>query len=414
MPSEKAADDFIPVVCPTCHTRLSPRWDQAGKKIVCPDCGTKLRIPWPKSLPPKRSPEAKPVDAYAVKESAKPKEAERFAEDHILVVCSTCHTRLHPRWDQAGKKVICPDCGTKLRIPWPKAPTPKQGPTPEQIGEYGVGEAIKPVYAPTQFLSAQALVYARPVPPPPRWTFFSGVFPFPWYRDNVSKWVYLSIGLLITGEVVAAALALSGVGGGVGSVGAFAVVGVGFFVLPIAWLTIWTFSYAAACCLAVLEETAAGNDEINWPEGGWREWLWKFLYTGYLLSLVGLAATGIGLLVRYQTGLFWPPFFATIFVLYPFALLSSLEANSIWVVISPVILKSLFKLIWAWFMFYLEVAVLAAPVAGLFFFLYLRHPFWTVLIAAPLVSALLLLYARLLGRLAWKITEQEDPVAETE
>lgn len=328
----------------------------------------------------------------------------QYPDDLILVVCSTCHARLHPRWDQAGKKIICPDCGKTLRIPWPKRQQEKPPPRPEDIGEYGVRVAEKTVPSSTQFWEAQ-VIYARPVPPPPRWTFFSGVFQFPWYRDNISRWAILSFGLAVIGEMVAGALALFGVGTGDG-VGSIAVVAMGFLIAPIAWSSIWTFSYAATLILAVVEETAAGNDEINWPDEDWRQRVWKFLYVGYLLVLAALAGAGVGALVQPYSGHFWLPLFATVYFVFPVNLLSSLEASSPWAPITPAILRSLIVRLWCWGFFYTETALVVAPCVALVFIgFYLRHPFWTAFLVAPPLSAVVLIYARLLGRLAWRITE---------
>ena len=73
---------------------------------------------------------------------------------------------------------------------------------------------------------------------------------------------------------------------------------------------------------------------------------------------------------------------------------------------SPAILQSLIRRVWCWGLFYVEVAVLAAPwVACAIIGFTFRHPFWTALLLAAPVSALVLIYARLLGRLAWRIAE---------
>ncbi len=86
------------------------------------------------------------------------------------------------------------------------------------------------------------------VPPPPRWTFFSGVFTLPWRADTVARWVYLALGftaIVIIGLVLKSlAASFSGMSTGVAAA---------FFLLPIIWISIMTLSYAAACGLCVLE-----------------------------------------------------------------------------------------------------------------------------------------------------------------
>ena len=401
MAARKHPDEFVTVVCPTCHARFSARWDQAGKRIACPDCGVNVDVPFPvPRATDVRQP--KKIGEYAVGVSAS---AEQHREDTITVVCPTCHTRLTARWDQAGKKTICPDCGVKIRIPFPKPPEPELKPDPAKIGQYDIGEAVRSPQVETQFLDRQALIYAEVVPPPPRWTFFSGVFEFPWYRDTLPRWLYLTIGLVAWGEFVVGALSLMGVGGE--GVGGIAVVGVGFMVLPIAWLSIWTYSYAASCLLAIVQETAAGNDVVGWPDETWRERVWKLLYVGYLFVLAALAGAGVEVLTRLWRDLFGIPACVTVFVLFPFMLLSSLEANTQWAPATPRILRSLIAHAWCWIVFYIAAALLAAPLVALVFFGFFRYPFLTASVAAPFMAAVILISARLLGRLAWRISEEE-------
>jgi DNA-directed RNA polymerase subunit RPC12/RpoP len=403
MSSEKSPDNYILVVCPTCHTRLHPRWDQAGMEIVCPDCGEKTMIPWPEAR--KAKPKSKETGQYHVQDAGKPSAfPQRSADDYILVVCPTCHTRLYPRWDQAGRKIVCPDCGVKMKIPWPKARKPEPKPKPDEIGQYGVNEAVKPLYVQTQYLDSQAQIFAEPVPPPPPWTFFSGIFDFPWYRDTISRWAYLSFGLVVLGEFIAVGLILSGVGSG--DLNQFSIMGLGFFALPIIWVSLWTFAYAAACCLSVVQDTAAGSDKVTaWPEPNWREWFWKLLYAGTMFVLTGLASGGVALLVELQTGQLGVPLFIAAFFLFPVFLLSSLEADSFWMPASWVVLRSLVFLGWCWIIFYLEAGLLAAGWLGLVLLAVPAHPYVTVLGAGPILSAIVLIYARLLGRLGWKITD---------
>ena len=334
--------------------------------------------------------------------------AVQHPDDFITVVCPTCHARLTARWDQAGKKTTCPDCGVKLQIPFPKPPPAELKPDPAKIGQYDVSEAVQSPPLETRILDSLALIYGVPVPEPPRWTFFSGVFEFPWYRDTLPRWLYLTIGLLAWGEFVIGALSLLGVGSSEG-IGSIAVVAIGFMVLPIMWITIWTFSYTTSCLLAVVQQTAAGNDVIAWPDETWRERFWKLLYVVYLLVFAAPAGAGVEALTRLtrlQSDFFGIPGCVTVFVLFPFILLSSLESDTQWAPATLRILLSLVTHAWCWIVFYAGTALLAAPLLALVVYGYFRHPFWTAALAAPSLAALVLIYARLLGRLGWRITNE--------
>src|SRR5947209_16283376 len=45
------------------------------------------------------------------------------------------------------------------------------------------------------------------------------------------------------------------------------------------------FAYAAHCFLTVVEQTAAGNDEVVWPNDPMYDWLWEAVYMLWLTAL---------------------------------------------------------------------------------------------------------------------------------
>jgi len=317
-------------------------------------------------------------------------------------VCPTCRTRMHPVVEQAGTKIKCPDCGVVILVPRPSPVKQKSTSEPREIGDYGVSAPVERPPLETHYGKAQAELRTQPVSPPPRWTFLSGVFSFPWYPSSIARWVYLSLGCILVGELPVAILLLSGVGNGEG-IGSIAVLSLGFFAMTLFWLSLWTFAYAAACCLAVVQDTAAGNDEVlSWPEPNWKDWVWKLLYVGYMLVLAALPGQLLAWSIPNPSFPFWIPPLGTIFLLFPLFTLCSQEADSPWVPLSPIVLRTMVTLWWGWLTFYAESAVLAAGWLGLFWLGIFRHPYLTMLVASPLLSALLLIYARLLGRLAWR------------
>ncbi len=91
---------------------------------------------------------------------------------------------------------------------------------------------------------------------------------------------------------------------------------------------------------------------------------------------------------------------ASLFFVFPMVLLSMLEAGSPWSPLSLGVCRSLVSAFGAWVLFYLEAALLSA---GLLLFaevvLYLVGV-WGLLLAAPAWVMFLIMYFRLLGRLA--------------
>jgi hypothetical protein len=189
-----------------------------------------------------------------------------------------------------------------------------------------------------------------------------------------------------------------------------------FFLLPLFWIGIMTLSYTAANCMPILVETAAGNDRIEgWPEPVMKEQAVDLVYLAFLLIVVEVLSFFLGQILGVLIGPAWLVSLVLLFLLYPIILLSSLEANSPFVPLTMPILNSLKTLAWAWGVFYGVAGglmlVWTLPLVWSF-----RQSGWTLFIAmifiAPLISGWCFLYARLLGRLAWKASlefpEEED------
>lgn len=319
----------------------------------------------------------------------------------ISFVCATCQARLSVRVDQAGKRVKCPDCYKLLVVPQAQLPEPDRQPRFAEIGEYEMGDAVDRPPVSTEYALVAAEVFARPVDPPPRWTFYSGVFEFPWYRSAIRRWVGLTAGLFVMGLFLTGLIIVTGMAGGTGT-GLMAGPAIGFFALPFFWVALWTLSYAADSFLAIVQETAAGNNEVVWPEAGWRERVFRLLYVGYVAILAGM----LGYLVKLIADRFQGPgvelLLATMVLVFPYMLLSSLASDSVWGVCSVPVARSFVRLWWGWALYYAHALLLAAPIGFALWFFFLRAPLLTSLVVSPLVSAATLIHARLLGRLAWR------------
>lgn len=350
---------------------------------------------------------------------------DRTRAEGVRFPCPVCGARIRAPKSASGTAVDCPKCGEKLRVPdfEPDEPKAKKrsgrrrrersAGLPPVVGKEEPVETVQP--APRASPLDHLGEYRQEEPdPPPRWTFLSGVFGIVLQPGAFGRWLCLSFGLALTGFVLVVVLSMAGAisgGGGGPPVG----VAVAFFVLPLFWLGFYTFSYAAAVGMAVLDDTAAGVQRIvSWPEPMWKEWAVHLLPLVYLLALVSVPAFGLGELLRgsdiaeYR----WAVVAGVMALLFPYALLASMETGTFWAPFSAVVTISLFPLWWAWLNFY----VLAGLTAGLWVgsvwigFEMLRAPFLTGIATAPILAYVLLVEARLLGRLAWRIGERGVPI----
>jgi hypothetical protein len=256
---------------------------------------------------------------------------------------------------------------------------------------------------PTDILSRDAEREAENRPlPPPRFAFFSGIFTFPWWPQAMFPWVVLSLGLLLTGGV--SLLIVGGYMSGtpIGTVMA------GIFGIGWIWLALLTFSYAAACLFAIIEMTAYNFDRRDdWPEPDWRERTMHLLWVVWCAAAAMMIGFGIAELTRDPVSIARTQLFATAgittLVFFPIFILSTLETNSmLWIVSGP-ILRSLGTQFLHWSMFYILSIGMFVALGWLFVLLGSRGPWIALLVSAPLEAAAIFIYARLIGRLAWRI-----------
>lgn len=423
-------DPYVLVVCPLCHTRMHPRREKVGGHVTCPDCGTVSPILEP---PPAASPAHKTTDfgEYGMRSPEEfgdptatavnvppPQVVDAEAADAprskpprpappalILVRCPLCHTRMHPPQSDRGKRISCPDCGTEVVVPH-SSETPSAKRAPDLVpGQYGVGAAPpSPPVNLTAILAEQAVPERVPLPEPPKWTMISGVFLFPLQRFAIVRWFYLTVGLLLIGQLIVLGASIMD-GSFVGIAGAAILGAVALMVAN------WTVAFGAACMFSVIRETAAGVDIVEeWPESDWREWLWPLLY----VVVVSILATGfpyacsqILRAIGTRDVLTIPWQLAIAGLLFPVLLLSVVENGLILAFYSKPVVRSLMRLPHYWLLFHLETLLPLAGIFAIVWFGFADWAFYVTLLAAPLLAGALLIYARLLGRMAWHIGEME-------
>jgi hypothetical protein len=233
---------------------------------------------------------------------------------------------------------------------------------------------------------------AEEPPEPPRWPMLSGILTFPFYLNTLAAWMYISFGLMVTGWLLMVWIAPR-----LGLI--LGAMSVRLFGLPTCLMGSLTFGYVATCCLMIIEQTSQGWDSVDVSPGmEWKEWLWNLAH----LIALGLQAAVVGFAVQILSNSdSWLPMVVGTFAAFPLVLLGALAAEGAWVPLAiATVLRSLVALWWAWGLFYLQTAALAVgwvllTKAGL-----AESPWVVPLYAGPLLAAIILIYARLAGRLA--------------
>lgn len=233
-------------------------------------------------------------------------------------------------------------------------------------------------------------------PPTLHNAFYKGVFTFPFYLSGLGCLMGTSVGLSFTFLITVFSLDQGfSVGAAVRPLGQSALMA--FFL---------TMGFALAHCRSIVEETAYGADTIeNWPPFDWKGWLVTFL----LAAVVFFEALAISYVLAIPR-LFGSalPMLVLTFLLFPVFVLSSLENDNPLVPVAMPVLRSFQTVWWAWWLFYVITALLLVGWMGVTLLALIAQPYLSVLVSGPLLAAVMMIYARLLGRLAWCASQEEN------
>lgn len=347
------------------------------------------------------------------------------------VECRVCQTLMYATEGQIGRELKCPDCGA-LTMAKRRAPKAPSGVAPVMRGEeYELDAASapepRPAPVPISIRDAELHEHTRATtvgpdgrlivqkqetvkrPVRPAVPLVQGVWRMLFTQEIIARWGMMSILSGMGGWAIFDALATPG-NAGLASFSAIMVMIFGM-VMVLLWLT-----FAAPTFLAVVSESAEGHDKLYDPPG-WSPFEW--LGEGVFL-IVAVAAAGMPGMLMWSLRAPLAPEILVLTgvcvagVIFPLALLGALLENSALGVISPRLLSTLVRRPGLWLLFYLENALLGAAVAGLGWALLQAGPAGAV--GLPLVAmAAALLHMRLLGRLAWWISDvmlEDEPEQE--
>jgi DNA-directed RNA polymerase subunit RPC12/RpoP len=397
---------YIPVVCPVCKTRMLATPEQVGQDLVCPDCQTRCRVPPPAVRPiaveeaprPREGPDAEYGLVAGVDQP--PPGSEAYAE-HVAIECPVCHTRLQFTLDRVGQTAVCPDCRVPLVVPppkkvgWVERSEPHQASSPqEMVGLAALDPPYTrqgPVIEQPPRIERRYLVPSADRPSLPPHPFLTGVLRFPLYRDVLVRWLALSLTALPIAALglSAAEIAMHGFQG-YGAVVAVPMLAVTGFLAAL-WI-----AALGASLLVIVSETASGNDRVQqWPEMSFIDWIFDAAFPVNSLALAAVPGAGIAWLDPGNGPVYIG---ISIFVGFPVVFLSMLERDSCMSPWSTAILRSLWSGRRGWAIFYLETTLGIAAAVGLTIWLSSAVG-GAMVLTIPFDLLILILYARLLGRL---------------
>jgi len=419
------APPIFTFACSLCDTRITVRTADVGKRIECPDCGRKNLIPPPPTPKAKVAPAAfsgEQLEVWGLDEYRSGVEPPAKSRLHP-VECRLCQTLMYATEEQVGTKIQCPDCGS-FTLAERSKPARPEGVQPVLPGlEYQLDPASAPTPRPVamsaalrdaEFRSAgrRAAELAvsgkapplrdelpKPRPKLPAAPLITGVHRMLLTAEVLAHWMFLSLLATAVGFCVMEVITAPG-GGLAGFVGVM--FSVATMVLGALWIT-----WAAPLCLAIVAESSEGHDQLHQPPS-WLsfDWLGETLYLITAVGACGFPAALLPLLGDVVPLPVQGALFAAVFVFcFPLALLSELNEGSPFAVVSPRVFRSLGQCAGQWLSFYVQSALVLAVAAAAAWAL--PAPALRGILPLALIAvATLLTYMRLLGRLAWWLSEK--------
>jgi len=184
-----------------------------------------------------------------------------------------------------------------------------------------------------------------------------------------------------------------------------------FFMALIA--TIITGIFFLACVgralVVVVEDTAAGNEEATWPDEPFQDWILGVVVLVWLIA-IWLAPYGLILRITKPAIIAEHPVLGVVigavvmWLFFPIGLLSSLASTNRWNPIHWRIILGMIRLAPSTLLFYACSFVIVAVSLATWIVAIIVFPLLVVPVGALVGGAAILLYARLLGRLAQQIS----------
>lgn len=169
--------------------------------------------------------------------------------------------------------------------------------------------------------------------------------------------------------------------------------------------------YAGHCFCVVVQDTAGGLDEIAWPSESVGDWMVQTVLLAWQ-ALVWLAPVGMvlrGVKPAFVTEEPWLVLLVlgvVLWLMFPLGVLSALSGGSRWAFFKPKLLPGLARILPTTLGFYVLTALVVPAGLAPWYFAFTGSGS-LLLVAALGGAAAVLIYARLLGRLAWRLNHIE-------
>jgi hypothetical protein len=257
--------------------------------------------------------------------------------------------------------------------------------------------------------------------PEPSMSPWQGIYGFPFQLNNLKAYIIVTLctvllafdasGFALTGDIIRNSIPpgqeLIGVSPVVYS-GGWRVYG------SLSFLAVLLSLAPSAFFVIIIQDTAAGNEEVDWPDDVWYEYLSKIAFLVWVFGCCAAVSTVIWLLVTLVVPIpgviWWVLTLISAFMLFPIPLYSSMIAGSPFMLIHPMFLLRLFQKPLAGLALYVHSLMLLLPCVGLGLWMVITLNWWAAPIVGVIWSTCILWYARALGRVGYVLSEEKRRV----
>jgi hypothetical protein len=245
---------------------------------------------------------------------------------------------------------------------------------------------------------------------------WSGVYDFPFQLNNVKVWIILTFCMIMLAFDASAFAGMTKliaeIPAGQELFGPARIIyDAGKYIYSALFVLTVIMSLAPSVYFVVIiEDTAAGNVEVDWPDGVWFDFLGKFFFLVWLFVCCAAVSTVFWLLARIVlpiSGLIWWGLtLLTTSLLFPIPLYSTMIAGSPWILIHPTFLIRLMEKPMAALALCIHSLALLLPCLALGLWLVASLNWWLSPIIGVIWATCILWYGRALGRVGYVLAEE--------